>query len=68
MPKQVNLTFSKESRIGKASELGRKTGYVSCDICKDEVTFGKASCGVLKHCCGMEHVKKCAPHGSTAFL
>ena len=54
--------------MGKPSELGRKTGYVSCDICNDEITFGKASCGVLKHCCGKEHVKKCAPCGPIASL
>jgi hypothetical protein len=53
---QVTLIFTKESGNNQASKQGDNTGYVHCRLCDDHITFGKASCGVLKHCCGKTHV------------
>lgn len=60
---QANLTFTLVSGNpnGNPNKLGDSTGYVYCGVCSVHVTFGKASCGVLKHCCGKDHIAKWLP-------
>ena len=61
LAEQANVTFTLASGDNQPSKQGDATGYVHCGLCCVHLTFGKASCGVLKHCCGKGHVAKWLP-------
>jgi len=61
LAEQANITFTLASGDNQPSKQGDATGYVHCGLCCVHLTFGKASCGVLKHCCGKDHVAKWLP-------